>query len=57
VHAASMRKMGNAYKCVNGEREAQTPFSRSMYKCENNIKMYPKEIQSGNKGFIWIEDY
>jgi len=50
-----MREMGNAYKRFNGEREAQTPFSRSRYKCENNTKMYPKEIRSGNEGFIWID--
>jgi len=47
--------MGNAYKRFNGEREAQTPFSRPRYKCENNIKMYRKEIRSENEGFIWID--
>jgi len=50
-----MREMGNTYKRFNGKREAHTPFSWSRYKCENNIKMYPKEIQSGNEGFIWTD--
>jgi hypothetical protein len=52
-HAAHAGDTRGAYRVFVWKREGKSPLERPKRRCEDNIKMYLKEI--GWKGVNWID--
>jgi hypothetical protein len=44
-----MKETGNAYKTLVGKPEGKRPLGKCGHRWEDNIKIYIKEIECGNR--------